>query len=430
MANVDEPQDPLGHDNAHAMEDYVASFFDGLDCDAAIADIFSEPVIKKAALIKKAVVKKNPKAKQATEQKTIKNAKTSIGVDSHNSIDLNAVTVDAPLALPQTLIAEPLCKINSLEKMPSAYTAAALTNQPKKINTPLLAEKIPADTPLKAEQKVALQKLLDASMTQGLVNNALFDGVNPPVVNHKVKANPSTLKTNVLTQAIHSLEMAFFDAPTPIQPALLDKVKSIPAPTIKSDNLIAPSPEDVLTVARVNVEAKIAVEPEREVELTLPPTLDFRAHWHNQRPDWAGNYFDVLLFSCRGVTLAIPLISLGHIYWQTEPLNQLPHLPSWVLGVKSLSTQKLKIIDAGAYFLPLRAATLCAQAPMHLIAFADSDWAFAVDSVANPLRIALDDVQWRGLNGDNPWLAGAIKKPMCVVIDTPALLLHLDAPKR
>ena len=255
-----------------------------------------------------------------------------------------------------------------------------------KVTQRLMAEQVPTDIPLSEEQKKGLQKLLDQKLL--IAPEAFAEPQSPP----EIMAGEEGLDVVDYSPARADTQL--------LEPEVVEELigeEPLPAVELLDENIDGSQPE-----------------PQR--------VHNYREHWNNQLPDWGQSKFDALLFSSRGVTLAIPLIALGHIYLQTKPLNQLPSLPSWVIGVKPLTHGQLKIIDAGAFFMPERPNRLNTDADLHLLALADSQWAFAVDSVANPISISVGDVQWRPLSDANPWLAGAIKHHMCVLIDTPALL--------
>ncbi|HEY7771559.1 MAG TPA: chemotaxis protein CheW [Marinagarivorans sp.] len=218
------------------------------------------------------------------------------------------------------------------------------------------------------------------------------------------------------------LDQKLLSSATPVDERPLEPP---PAPEVPRENCAKAIPDQDSELAPEHVE-RLEACTHKSTRASLAPEAVYRGHWQHQLPDWAATRFDVLLFSCRGVSLAIPLISLGHIYWQTEPLHQLPGGAPWGLGVKPLHKGgQLKVIDAGAYFMPERSGCLDFDAGLHILALADSDWAFAVDRVANPVAVTPEDVQWRPFSRNNPWLAGAIKHHMCVLIDTPALITLL-----
>lgn len=261
----------------------------------------------------------------------------------------------------------------------------------------LHADAVPADITLSAVQKYSLQKLLDHQMQP--------PGPETPVLAPQVET--LEVATGVLSD-VEAFERAGED-------------ETDPQPLIES------SPSEVGT-AQATPEAQCSEPCDSERALEEPdyePPHAPRDHWVNGMPDWASQRFDVLLFSCRKVTMAIPLISLGHIFLERNSLTQMPSLPPWVLGVKAGNNGHLKVIDAGAFFMPERSATLDLDDELHIVSIAGSPWAFAVDAVANPITIQTTDVQWRSQSSQSPWLAGAIKREMCVLIDPQALLYQL-----
>lgn len=258
----------------------------------------------------------------------------------------------------------------------------------------LPAEAIPADVALSSVQKHSLQKLLDRQMSA------------PAAEAENLQVAAPTLAVDEADE--QSLNIAGAEL-------LIDA--SLPSEQEGRDS----EQDEPLEPDGASQDAA-GVEQELAHELTQK---SHREHWANGLPDWGSQRFDVLLFSCRKVNLAIPLISLGHIYLERGSLTQMPSLPAWVLGVKASAAGNLKVIDAGAYFMPERAATLDADDELHIVSLAGSQWAFAVDTVANPISMTIEDVQWRSQSPQSPWLAGAIKREMCVLIDPPALLFEL-----
>ena len=285
------------------------------------------------------------------------------------------------------------CEKQINEPHPGQSSPAQAALESKTLRLP--AEAIPADVALSSVQKHSLQKLLDRQMS-----------APAPVV----ESPQAATQTPVIDQAKEgSLDAVgaelLLDATLPCEPE-----------SKGSELDESPEPEEF-------EQAAAGGEQEEAYELTQK---SHREHWVNGLPDWGSQRFDVLLFSCRKVNLAIPLISLGHIYLERGSLTQMPSLPAWVMGVKASAAGSLKVIDAGAYFMPERAATLDAEDELHIVSLAGSQWAFAVDTVANPISMNIEDVQWRSQSPQSPWLAGAIKREMCVLIDPPALLFELQ----
>lgn len=319
-----------------------------------------------------------------------------------------------------------LAKKSVIREKPQKSTGA----KPKQKH--LFAEQIPADAELNVDQKKGLQKLLDASINLPTLphltpNITQPEKANKPVLDKAAVAPTVEIETKaVTTSEIKRPEINRSEA-SPVPDAAIIKDNIVDKPPISSD--INSNESNLSDLGPQPVSAN-TLESD---------ALNYRGHWQGNLPEWGQGSFDVLLFRSHGVTMAIPLIALGHIYLQTEPLNQLPSLPPWVTGIKPLPEMQLRVIDTGAYFMPERkgkplddkfaskGGSLSKEAgEMPILSIANSHWAFAVDTVANPVTINPSDVQWRSLNTDNPWLAGAVKEHMCVLIDTPALLLQLN----
>jgi purine-binding chemotaxis protein CheW len=387
MARIPPPKKDAesARDNNQAMEDYMASFFIGVE----------------EAL---------PEEARSTEINP-----TTLAAEPA----IPAFTESLPKALPKPPVAK------ALPKPPVPKYPAKSTPLPPK----LLAEQVPSDVRLNPLQKKGLQRLLDTSINHAVVD-AVID-VTPallPPVFETLNAHIDRPASIGVTEVLSSVADENMATHRPV-PVVAEDIE--PDPLVMLPNAL--EPEDLSATAEsmapqgatlASIGQSDSLKPGAKIPAIISPE-EFRAHWQGQLPAWGHKTFDVLLFSCRGVTLAIPLISLGHIYLHNQPLNILPHLPSWVLGVKPVADGKLKVADAGAYFLPDRPATLDIENELHIIGLADSDWAFAVDSVANPTKIHADDVQWRPFSKTSPWLAGAIKRQMCVLIDTPALIKQL-----
>ncbi|BCD99171.1 chemotaxis protein CheW [Marinagarivorans cellulosilyticus] len=411
---------PLGDD---ALQDYMSSLFLGTDTleegdnnadeDQSAAAQNSQPAAV-VAIEPKAVEAKpeQPKQVQASPQTSTPEqaaptpapattqpvpAQPSFEEWENRSPANNPVSPPKPLAAPQQAHAEPIVRIT--------------------------AEQIPSDVPLSDEQKKGLQKLLDQKLL--IAPEPLGESVpNVEPAPDRALAPSIELAPNIelapKTVPIEPEAPAVIAAPV-IPPA----VPREEVAAIVDNKLPEELPDKAVAPLNTTHQVPQASEP-KDSALTAPAVPNYREHWIQQLPDWGQSRFDVLLFSARGVTLAIPLIALGHIYLQNAPLNQVPGLPPWVIGVKPLTQGQLKVIDAGAFFTPDRPNRLNTDEDIHLLSIADSQWAFAVDSVANPVTIGTTDVQWRPLSAASPWLAGAIKQHMCVLVDTPALLKLLS----
>lgn len=368
--------------NNQAMEDYMASFFMGVE-EALPVEV--SPI-------------------QATPTVLVEAVMQELGEQ------LPRLSPESPMSLES-----PMSK--------GAAKFASLT-PPK-----LLAEQVPSDVLLNPLQKKGLQRLLDATINHAVIDTAPVLPLTLPETPVADVAKPEMLEfTEVLDLTVPENTAALANAAAAVERVEPEKIVVLTA-ALAPNHASSGSKNTASKLAtRASLANPESLRPSAKAPVIILPE-EYRAHWQGQLPAWGHKRFDVLLFSCRGVTLAIPLISLGHIYLHNQPLNILPHLPHWVLGVKPVADGKLKVADAGAYFLPERSATLNIDAEIHIIGLADSDWAFAVDSVANPTKIDANDVQWRPFSKTSPWLAGAIKRQMCVLIDTPALIKQLGGQR-
>ena len=380
--------DPLGND---ALQDYMSSMFAGVessDDEGLGSEIIDSEVLDSEVLGGKVLGAEELVSKDACDAVSELAVPETV-VDSSDTPPAEYVIEEAQHEEWENRTSPSIVENTAAKSLEPPVALPSFEPAPAKqsrVIQRLMVEQVPSDIPLSQEQKKGLQKLLDQKL---LIAPAVFT---------EQQNTPDILALEEVSDAVDS-------APAMIEENLLE--------TEVVEGLIGQEPLPEVEPINDNVDG-----PQTQPQVVF----NYREHWNNQLPDWGQETFEALLFSSRGVTLAIPLIALGHIYLQTKPLNQLPSLPSWVIGVKPLMQGQLKVIDAGAFFMPERPNRLNTDADLHLLALADSQWAFAVDSVANPISISACDVQWRPLSDANPWLAGAIKQHMCVLIDTPALL--------
>jgi chemotaxis signal transduction protein len=380
LPSTSDNNDPITQGSDSSLERYLASFF--VDCvgveknssERQVEDNSTKHPLKDAAFV-------TPMTEEMTVMESL--------VESSKQVAIEQPFVTAALSKPSPL-AIPL----------------ELTKHRQKVDLPatrriLIADRIPSDVTLSEIQKRDLQRLFD----KRLIDDAMVEPLTPT-------ASLTTLSTEPLPKLLPP------ETSSPIVGlSRLDNEEEL----LKDDTGVDNSNSDQGLINRAVALHKSQATP------SLAPVMRYRAHWRNERPDWAQSKFDVLLFSCRGASLAIPLLSLGHIFLQKEPLNHMPAMPSWVAGVIPVANNSMiKVINAGAFFLPEREARPDSDPHLHLLTLADSQWAFAVESIANPITLSDGDIQWRTETLATPWLAGAIKRQMCVLIDAPALLKSLS----
>lgn len=160
------------------------------------------------------------------------------------------------------------------------------------------------------------------------------------------------------------------------------------------------------------VENHGVVEP-KKVKTPLKDTLGFR--------------FQALFFEVAGLTLAVPLTTLGGIH-QIEKVGPLFGKPDWFMGVMLHRESKLNVVDSAKWVMPEKYDENLAQSLnyRYLIMLGESAWGLSSEKLVNTVNLTTDDVKWRESTGKRPWLAGMVKEKMCALIDVEELISMLN----
>ncbi|GEA06065.1 hypothetical protein KUL42_08260 [Alteromonas sp. KUL42] len=143
--------------------------------------------------------------------------------------------------------------------------------------------------------------------------------------------------------------------------------------------------------------------------------------------DTLGNRFQALFFEVAGLTLAVPLTTLGGIH-QIEKIGPLFGKPDWFMGVMLYREAKLNVVDSAKWVMPEKYDENLAQSLnyRYLIMLGESAWGLASEKLINTVNLSTDDVKWRESTGKRPWLAGMVKEKMCALIDVEELISMLN----
>lgn len=144
----------------------------------------------------------------------------------------------------------------------------------------------------------------------------------------------------------------------------------------------------------------------------LPPAV---------QPAWREQPFEALLFDVGGLTLAVPLISLGTIYPLDGPITPLFGQPDWFLGLLPGPTGSLKVLDTARWIMPERYQPGLREGLRFVISVQGHEWGMAVHGVSESIRLDPAQVKWRSGQGKRPWLAGTVIEHMCALLDVEAL---------
>ncbi|NMH59605.1 chemotaxis protein CheW [Alteromonas ponticola] len=137
--------------------------------------------------------------------------------------------------------------------------------------------------------------------------------------------------------------------------------------------------------------------------------------------------FQALFFEVAGLTLAVPLITLGGIH-RIEKVGPLIGKPKWFKGVMLHREQKLNVVDTALWVMPEKYDQKLAEALnyQYLIMLGDSPWGLASDKLVNTITLRENEVKWRESKGKRPWLAGMVKNKMCALVDVHHLISMLN----
>ena len=150
-----------------------------------------------------------------------------------------------------------------------------------------------------------------------------------------------------------------------------------------------------------------------KTKVALQDSLDFR--------------FQALFFEVAGLTLAVPLTTLGGIH-QIDKISPLFGKPDWFMGVMLHRESKLSVVDSAKWVMPEKYTEELAESLnyRYLIMLGESEWGLASEKLVNTVNLTKDDVKWRGSTGKRPWLAGMVKEKMCALIDVEELISMLN----
>lgn len=136
---------------------------------------------------------------------------------------------------------------------------------------------------------------------------------------------------------------------------------------------------------------------------------------------WREGEFEALLFDVGGLTLAVPLVSLGSIYPLDSEITPLFGQPDWFLGLLKTPAGNLKVLDTARWVMPERYRDELKDSLQFVISVQGFEWGMAVHDVSQSIRLAPEQVKWRSQQGKRPWLAGTVIEHMCALLDVSAL---------
>lgn len=197
---------------------------------------------------------------------------------------------------------------------------------------------------------------------------------------------------------------------------------AVEAPLVKPKVAVMEAPAPILApVSTVAPLLQSLVTPVVEIHLP-PPSNTPPPVQGNDRPAWAAEPFECLLFDVAGLTLAVPLVCLGSIYSLAgQELTPLFGQPEWFLGILPSQAGNLKVLDTARWVMPDRYRDDFRQGLQYVISVQGYEWGLAVHQVSRSLRLDPNEIKWRSHRGQRPWLAGTVIEHMCALLDVSEL---------
>lgn len=221
----------------------------------------------------------------------------------------------------------------------------------------------------------------------------------------------------LLAQAVVTTTEQPVSSPAPTQPV------TKPAVVIAEPGLAAlkqkfDAAEQAMQLAQreVPVAQRLTSPANAAVPVTAQPAVQ-------PEKDYRKGRFQALFFDVAGLKVAVPLKELGGIH-QLGAVNSLFGKPQWFKGVMLYREQKINIIDTARWVMPEKYDQNLQQKLnyQYVIMLGSSNWGLCCESLINTFTLEQDDVKWREAEGKRPWMAGLIKKHMCVLVDVDAMI--------
>lgn len=133
--------------------------------------------------------------------------------------------------------------------------------------------------------------------------------------------------------------------------------------------------------------------------------------------------FQAIFFDVAGLTIAVPLIELGGIY-NIKKITPMLSKPQWLKGVMSIPNKQINIVDTAQWIMPEKCNKHLLEKLdyKYTIKLGDSDWGLTVEKLIKTETLSQDDIKWLAPSSQRPWLAGLVKKRMCVLLEVESLI--------
>ena len=262
--------------------------------------------------------------------------------------------------------------------------------------------------PIKQDKKQAQSETREYAIKERVSHQAL-EQLLAPVAKAELEAPAmvSAPATTVVTRATAQTTIIDEDSPAPI----LKGMAETPEPKVS---------------AKVYADDKrsVAGEPllESNTAAAAPPNIT------KDLVEQLDDEFQVLFFKVAGLTLAVPLVSLGGIV-NIEKLTPLIGRPKWYKGVQQHRGSQLNVVDTCAWVMPEKYDQPLADSVdyQYVVVLEDSAWGLSCEALVDTVTMKKSQINWGTQAGKRPWLAGVVKEQMCGMLNVGALVQMLNA---
>ena len=137
--------------------------------------------------------------------------------------------------------------------------------------------------------------------------------------------------------------------------------------------------------------------------------------------------FQAMFFDVAGLTIAVPLISLGGIH-NADKTTSLMGKPDWFKGVMLHREEKINVVDTAKWVMPEKYNQKLEESLKYkyVIMLSNSQWGLLAESLVDTVTLQQEDVKWLDSPTKRPWLAGLVKDGMCALIEPDAFVNLLN----
>lgn len=200
------------------------------------------------------------------------------------------------------------------------------------------------------------------------------------------------------------------------------EVETVTETAVETETVDLTTPEtDIDTEVHTDTETEVETEVFEVSEPPAEPLPDAMSEYMEQD-------FQALFFKVAGLTLAVPLKSLGGIH-QLGKISPLMGKPKWFRGIMTERDNKLQVVDTARWVMPEKCTPELEENLdyQYLITLNDSPWGLLCEELVTSEPLQPQSIQWRKeTNNKRPWLAGVVRDRMCALLDVNALITLLD----